>query len=211
MDALYEVVGDRLRDIFDAQVVDIGVYDEAADVLRFPYTIERGVRLQDDPMSVVGFRRHVMETREPLLINTDVEAAAERYGNPPVRVGEPARSWLGVPFVAAGKARGVISLQNVDQENAFTDSDRHLLATLAGSLSVALDNARLVDETQRRVSELATVNSVGGGAHRAPRAGRPDRARGRTRPRGVRRGHRLRRVARRAFRAYRVRLLPRGR
>jgi PAS domain S-box-containing protein len=161
VDALYEVVGDRLRDIFDAQVVDIGVYDEAADVLRFPYTIERGVRLHDDPMPVVGFRRHVMESREPLLINTDVEGAAERYGNPPVRIGEPARSWLGVPFVAAGKARGVISLQNVDQEYAFTDSDRRLLATLAGSLSVALDNARLVDETQRRVSELATVNSVG--------------------------------------------------
>ena len=161
VDALYEVVGDRLRDIFDAQVVDIGVYDEASDTLRFPYTIERGVRLQDDPMPVVGFRRHVMETREPLLINADVEAEAERYGNPPVRVGEPARSWLGVPFVAAGRARGVISLQNVDQENAFTDSDRRLLATLAGSLSVALDNARLVDETQRRVSELATVNSVG--------------------------------------------------
>ena len=161
VEALYEVVGDRLRDIFDAQVVDIGVYDEAADVLRFPYTIERGVRLKDDPMEVVGFRRHVMETREPLLISTDVEGAAERYGNPPVRVGEPARSWLGVPFIAAGKARGVISLQNIDQEHAFTDSDRRLLATLAGSLSVALDNARLVAETQRRVSELATVNSVG--------------------------------------------------
>jgi len=159
--ALYGIVGDRLRDIFDAQVVDIAVYDEAADVLRFPYTIERGVRLSDDPMPVVGFRRHVMETREPLLINADVEREAERYGNPPVRVGEPARSWLGVPFMAAGKARGVISLQNVDHEHAFTDSDRRLLATLAGSLSVALDNARLMDETQRRVAELATVNSVG--------------------------------------------------
>ncbi len=159
--ALYDIVGDKLRDIFDAQVVDIAVYDEAAGVLRFPYTIERGVRLSDDPMPVIGFRRHVMETREPLLINADVEREAERYGNPPVRVGEPAKSWLGVPFIAAGKARGVISLQNVDHEHAFTDSDRRLLATLAGSLSVALDNARLMDETKRRVAELATVNSVG--------------------------------------------------
>ena len=159
--ALYDVVGDRLRDIFDAQVVDIGVYDEAADVLRFPYTIERGVRLSDDPMPVVGFRRHVMETREPLLVNADLEREAERLGNPPTRVGEPAKSWLGVPFIAAGKARGVISLQNLDHEHAFTDSEKRLLATLAGSLSVALDNARLMDESRRRVAELATVNSVG--------------------------------------------------
>ena len=59
--ALYDIVGDKLRDIFDAQVVDIAVYDEAADVLHFPYTIERGVRYADKPVPVIGFRRHVME------------------------------------------------------------------------------------------------------------------------------------------------------
>src|SRR6185436_20041805 len=158
---LYDIVGDRLRDIFDAQVVDIGVHDEAAGVLRFPYTIERGVRYPDEPLPVIGFRGHVMESREPLLINVDVAGEAERYGNPFVRTGEPAKSWLGVPFIAAGRAGGVISLQNLDQEHAFTDSDKRVLATLAGSLSVALDNARLIQETQRRVAELATINSVG--------------------------------------------------
>jgi PAS domain S-box-containing protein len=158
---LYDIVGDRLRDIFDAQVVDIGVHDEAAGVLRFPYTIERGVRYPDEPLPVIGFRGHVMESREPLLINADVAGEAERYGNPFVRTGEPARSWLGVPFIAAGKAGGVMSLQNLDHENAFTESDKRLLATLAGSLSVALDNARLIQETQRRVAELATINRVG--------------------------------------------------
>jgi PAS domain S-box-containing protein len=159
--AIYEIVGDKLRDVFHAQVVDIAIHDEDAGVLRFPYTIERGVRYPDEPLPVIGFRRHVMETREPLLINEDMAAEAERYGNPPVRIGQPAKSWLGVPFIAGGKARGVVSLQNVDHEHAFTDSDKRLLATLAGSLSVALDNARLMDETQRRVAELATVNSVG--------------------------------------------------
>ena len=159
--AIYDIVGDKLRDVFDAQVVDIGIHDEDAGVLRFPYTIERGVRFPDEPMPVVGFRRHVMQTREPLLINEDVDGEAERYGNPPVRTGEPARSWLGVPFIAGGKARGVISLQNLDQERAFTEADKGLLASLAGSLGVALENARLMDETQQRVAELATVNSVG--------------------------------------------------
>src|SRR5918999_4975013 len=159
--ALYDIVGDKLRDVFDAQVVDIAVHDEATDLLRFHYTIERGVRLPVGPMPVIGFRRHVMETREPLLVNEDVAGEAKRYGNPAVLAGEPVRSWLGVPIITGGKARGVISLQNVDHEHAFTDSDKRLLATLAGSLTVALENARLMDETQQRVAELATVNSVG--------------------------------------------------
>src|SRR5205814_7484314 len=53
------------------------------------------------------------------------------------------------------------SLQNVDRTHAFNEDDQRLLTTLAGSLSVALDNARLVHETRQRVAELATVNSVG--------------------------------------------------
>ena len=53
-----------------------------------------------------------------------------------------------------------ISLQNIDRTNAFTESDVRLLTTLAGSLSVALENARLVHETRQRNAELALINSV---------------------------------------------------
>jgi hypothetical protein len=42
----------------------------------------------------------------------------------------------------------------------FGESDRQLLETLAGSLSVALENARLVHETRQRNAELALINSV---------------------------------------------------
>ncbi len=161
LQALYDVVGDKLRDGFDAQVVDIAVYDEATGLLRFPFTVERGVRFPDEPMPLIGFRRHVMETREPLLINQDMAGEAERYGNPPVLTGEPSKSGIYMPLVAGGRAMGVVSLQNLDREDAFTDSDQRLLETLARSLSVALENARLVHETRQRVAELATVNSVG--------------------------------------------------
>ena len=54
-----------------------------------------------------------------------------------------------------------MSIQNLDREHAFSESDRRLLATIAGSLGVALENAQLIHQTRQRVSELATVNSVG--------------------------------------------------
>ena len=55
----------------------------------------------------------------------------------------------------------MISLQNLDREHAFTEGDVRLLTTLAGSLSVALENARLFEETRQRAAELAIVNDVG--------------------------------------------------
>jgi len=158
--AIYDAVGDKIRDVFDAQAVQIATLDEASGLVHYPYMIERGERLQAEPQALRGFAKHVLETREPLLIAENLAEERERYGGGVV-AGEPAKSVLFVPLVAGGKATGAISLQNVDREHAFGESDQQLLTTVAGSLSVALENARLVQETRQRVSELATVNSVG--------------------------------------------------
>ncbi len=50
MQAMYDLVGERLREIFDAQVLDIGIYDRETGLIHFPYTIERGVRFPDEPI-----------------------------------------------------------------------------------------------------------------------------------------------------------------
>ncbi len=66
MQSMYDLVGDRIQEIFDAQVVDIGIVDESYGLIHFPYTIERGVRFPDEPIEIIGFRRVVLETREPV-------------------------------------------------------------------------------------------------------------------------------------------------
>src|SRR5690348_11656647 len=135
------------------------MYDEASGLIHFPYAIGRGERSPDEPIELMGFRRHVIETRESLRIDENLQAAAENYGNP-VLSGVMPKSVLYVPLVTSGKATGVISLQSIAREHAFSDSDQQLLETLAGSLSVALENARLVHETRQRNAELALINSV---------------------------------------------------
>src|SRR5262249_26375470 len=131
--AIYDSVGDRLRDVFDAQVVDIAMYNQASGLLEFPYVIERGERLGELTIPLSGFRKHVMETREPLFVNDDPELF-ERYGNPRVLQGDLTLSGLFVPLVVGGRSTGVISLQNFDRRDAFDEADQRLLTTLAGSL-----------------------------------------------------------------------------
>ena len=160
MQAMFDVMGDRIQEIFDAQVVDIGVLDADAGRMAFPYTIERGVRFEHDPMEVMGFRKIALETREPVVINEDIEAASAAIGQPIVLVGEPPKSTVFVPLLVGDRGIGVISLQNLDREHAFSDDDVRLLTTLAGSLTVALENARLFEETRQRSADLALVNDV---------------------------------------------------
>src|SRR2546421_9134569 len=71
------------------------------------------------------------------------------------------KSSVFVPMVAGDQARGIIKLYDVEREHAFSDSDVRLLQTVASSMSVALQNARLFDETQRRTRETAALVEVG--------------------------------------------------
>ncbi|HEU0245072.1 MAG TPA: GAF domain-containing protein, partial [Candidatus Limnocylindrales bacterium] len=165
--AMYDLVGDRLRDLFDAQVLDIGILDKADGLIHFPYTIERGVRFPDEPVPLYGYRKHVMETAQPLLINEDMTGWGARLGQVTVIQGEVPLSTLWVPLLVGNEATGVISLQNLDREHAFTDGDVRLLSTIAASLSVALENARLFDETRRllretneRAAQLAIITTI---------------------------------------------------
>jgi signal transduction histidine kinase len=160
MQAIYELVGEKLRDVFDAQIVDIVTYDPVANLLTNPYSFEKGDRSLFPPQPPFGFRKYVIETRETLLISDDLEGAAAKYGNPLAVIGEIPRSEVFVPMMVGNQATGVISLQHLDRENAFSESDVRLLETLAASMSVALENARLFEAERQRAAELAVISSV---------------------------------------------------
>src|SRR4029078_11925524 len=69
-------------------------------------------------------------------------------------------TYLGVPIMLGKEVQGIVSVQS-HKQNGFNESDVQLLQTLANSMSVALENARLFDETKRNARESAALNEVG--------------------------------------------------
>jgi GAF domain-containing protein len=130
--------------------------------------MERGERITlNKPVPIDKFRQRVVETRQPWTINHDYRRITIEIGEEPVLQGEEPKSLLFVPMIVGKEVTGIISLQNLDIEDAFNDSDVRLLTTIAASMSVALENARLFDETQRllketeqRAHELAAISTV---------------------------------------------------
>ena len=166
INGIYELVGEKIRQIFNAQMIFISTYNPKTDLIEDKYAYEKGDRTLMAPMAPAGFSKKVIETQKPLLVNKDVEGKSKEVGSF-ILSGEKAKSLVIVPMMKSGEVTGLISLQNMDQENAFTDSDVHLLGTLSNSMSVALENARLFDETTRllketeqRNAELGVINTV---------------------------------------------------
>ena len=68
-------------------------------------------------------------------------------------IGRQARSYLGVPIVVDGVSQGVISVQNAEREGAYAANDQRLLETIAANVGVALQNARLFNETREALEQ----------------------------------------------------------
>src|SRR5205807_10563230 len=80
---------------------------------------------------------------------------------------DPTRRSSDLPILGSDRVLGSIMLENFDRENAFGEAEIRLLTTVAASMGVALENARLFDETQRllketeqRAAELAVINRI---------------------------------------------------
>src|SRR5215213_4532174 len=69
-ETLYPLVGDELRKIFDVQAVMICTFDHEAGMEHFSYRVEKGVRQESRPRPMDAVSRHLILTRQWLLIDS---------------------------------------------------------------------------------------------------------------------------------------------
>jgi diguanylate cyclase (GGDEF)-like protein len=106
-----------------------------------------------------GFTEYIIRTGEPLLIESELEQVRSKLGVdfvPP----RPARSFCAVPIFLGGKPVGVMAAMSTERESQFLARDLEVMQTVAGQLGVAVENARLFTEEQRRARHLAFLNSI---------------------------------------------------
>ncbi|MBL8102138.1 MAG: GAF domain-containing protein [Anaerolineales bacterium] len=168
---IIDAVGDKLGEIFRDGNVGIGFVEETRNVVSFPYVVENGKRLDyfEIGLDVPSVLVHSIKRRRPLVINKNISKRFRtEVFNFPGQDQRDLKAWLSVPLISGDKFLGGIALRNWQRENAYSESDVRLLQTIANSMSVALENVRLFDETQhllketeKRTIELQIINNIG--------------------------------------------------
>src|SRR5258705_6774844 len=111
MEEVYTLVGDRIRDLFDAQVVVIRSYDHENNLEKINYAIEKGERLNIQSRIFDDFATHLIKIKKPLLLNQNFAEYLNKYSDEVVLEGEVPKSALFVPMISGDVVIGNVSLQ----------------------------------------------------------------------------------------------------
>jgi diguanylate cyclase (GGDEF)-like protein len=157
-DEVLRAIHEELGQIFDTSNFYIAFQD--GDNLRFELEVEKGEILPKRSRKVANaLSEYVIRTGQPLLIRSELEKARERLGVTLVPQ-EPAKCFCAAPILFAGKSCGLMAAVSTEREFVFEQRDLEVLQTAAGQVSVAVENARLFAEEQRRSRHLAFLNSI---------------------------------------------------
>jgi diguanylate cyclase (GGDEF)-like protein len=157
-DEILRTVYKELSQIFDT--ADFYVAFLEGEHIRFELEVENGqVKPKRSRQVDNGLTEYIIRTGQPLLIRADLERARERLGTtyiPP----RHSKCFCGAPILQGGKPAGVMAVMSVDREYVYEQRDLEVMRTVAGQVSVAVENARLFAEEQRRARQFAFLNSI---------------------------------------------------
>jgi len=161
VDTLFDRIYSEMKRLLDVNSFYIAFYDHKTEQVRFELEIVEGDRR---PRRLRPAGNHLTEymvhTRQPLLIRDHFAEEMRRLGVSP---NQTAGSFCGVPLVLYDRAIGVMAVHS-KQERAFDEGHVELLRVLSSEAGIAIENARLFAEQQKRSRHLTLLNNVSGHA-----------------------------------------------
>ena len=160
-DQITAITYEGISRLFDAKNFYIAFYDKQKNEIIFPQNISDSAvdrAITRLPLGK-GITSHIIRTRENVLISDGSDQWLRARGEEPV--GEPAMSFLGVPLVLGENVLGAIALQDYETPNRYEKHHLRLLTSFANQTAIALENARLFEEAQRRAQETSALAEVG--------------------------------------------------
>jgi GAF domain-containing protein/anti-sigma regulatory factor (Ser/Thr protein kinase) len=176
-DEILELIYEQAKKLTGAQDMYIALYDEETNMIRFGLATEHGERVtyetREADMDERGRTEEVLFTQQPILHST-LEESKAWYGLPGHQefIGRVQASYLGVPLIVGEKVLGMIALYDWERDHVYDEQDLGTFSSMASQAAVALDNAtlyydvnrkleRVNQQLQRRVEVLAALNEIG--------------------------------------------------
>lgn len=137
----------------------IALYDATMDIVSFSIAVRAGKRVQwKSRPSASRLTDHVIRTSAPLVITRDMHGYLTDMGMD--LSGDVPNAWMGVPLMSSDSAIGCMAVLTYQPGATFTPDMLGTFSAIAAQAGVAIENAQLYGESQRRAAELRTLTDI---------------------------------------------------
>lgn len=156
MDDLYAAIHRVIGKLVAADNFYIAIYDPKADMIHFPYYIDRFDTKFDSRKPGRGMTEMVLRNAKPIFATMEDQTAFISRGEMEL-YGELSRWWLGVPLVVEGRVFGVMCVQSYSDNPPLDERQRDALLYLSGTAALVIERRRFeeaLSESESRYRNL---------------------------------------------------------
>src|SRR4051812_23102678 len=158
--AIVDLVGEKLRTVFGSENLSITWWDQQSGTAHALYAVQHGERVPVGPRkpNLNGPYMQALFANRPVLANSRTEMDA--LGMRPPDGLAPSLATLTVPIFARDRLMGAITLDSHEPARKFSADDQRLLQTVAATMGIGLENARLFNETRDALERQTATAEV---------------------------------------------------
>ncbi len=154
---LYKAVHAIIGELMPAKNFYIALYDEAADMLSFPYFVDEEDDETPDPKRPgKGLTEYVLRSGKPVLATPEVFDDLVASGEVQM-IGAPSIDWLGVPLVANGQTIGVLTVQTYTEGVRYGKKEEQILSFVSSQVAMAIERKKAEEDRGELTQQLSTV------------------------------------------------------
>ena len=151
LDALYPAIHAIIREVMVADNFYIALYDEAADLLSFPYSQDEIDPDLPPQKPGRGLTEYVLRTGKSLLCDETLFESLQQRGELEL-VGVSSPIWLGVPLAIGGRTFGVIAVQDYRNPQSYGPAEQRMLEFVSSQAASAI-HRKQDDEQIRKLGQ----------------------------------------------------------
>jgi len=160
-DDVLELIFAQTTQIIPSAFFHITLYNKAANYFYYGFRVDdkdRLTTLENQPLPVnLGLGQEIIRKGRPIVTQDYTRECQSRNLTPSA---QGIYAWMGVPLNSEAETIGSLSVGSPDPTVTYTRAQLDLLQAVADQTVGAIVRARLLQETQQRAYQLATLNEI---------------------------------------------------
>lgn len=145
---MYKSIHKIINEILPARNFYIALYDDASDIVSFPYFVDEKDPSPSPHRLKRGLTEYVLRHGKPVLTTSELLKQLELSGEIEL-IGAYSETWMGVPLITHNKVIGVVAVQSYSTAIQFTENEKNLLVYVSEQIAQQIYKKQAEEEILR--------------------------------------------------------------